>query len=295
MKNNHYNMKIEKICDICSCLTKILEHGFDLSLQGANSRSDTPEFYNWHMHKFWELKIHYPENPDQKYHLTIVPPGVIHCMTKREMTLDITHHCITVTGEKNIWQIFPDNDPDKNRNLLPELLHLITRYSDIPDYASLCIELTAGMLKNLQLLIKNNIDSPKPARPPRDIVTHALNYMNNCYFKVDLSISEIASFLGITPQYLNKIIHRATGKTTRKNLMEIRLKHARELLENTNYLVKEVATLTGWRSQFYFSNVFRAAYGVSPNEIAGNIKNNLTVIVPTADAKGESRNAFNCP
>ena len=216
-------------------------------------------------------------------------------MTKREMTLDITHHCITVTaaGKNAIWQIFSNSDGGKNRNMLPELLHLIAQYAEIKDYASLCVELTGSMLKNLLLLIRNNIDTPRASGLQRDIAALALNYMDNCYFKMDLSISEIASFLGITPQYLNKIIHRFTGKTTRKNLIDIRLKHARELLENSNHLVKEVAALTGWRSPFYFSNVFRAAYGVSPNEIAGNAKNNLTVILSTADHEGESYDVFN--
>ncbi|MBO5668605.1 MAG: helix-turn-helix transcriptional regulator [Lentisphaeria bacterium] len=281
-------MKIEKLCDIYSYLKHVLEHGFDLSLDGVNSGFEPPSFRNWHIHKFWEVKIQSPENPKQKYLLTIVPPGVVHSMTKREMSLDITHHCVSVSVDsKNaIWQIFSNNDGG-SCNLLPELLHVTTQYAALPEYRQLCTGLTGNILTNLLLLIKSNIENRKPARHVRDITKYALTYMNNCYFKVDLSITEIASFIGVTPQYLNKIIHKTTGMTTRKNLMEIRLKHARELLENSNYLVKEIATLTGWRSPFYFSNVFRAAYGISPNEVPRNTVNNLTVLLPPSAARKE--------
>ena len=195
-------MKIEKLCDIYSYLKHVLEHGFDLSLDGVNSGFEPPSFRNWHIHKFWEVKIQSPENPKQKYLLTIVPPGVVHSMTKREMSLDITHHCVSVSVDsKNaIWQIFSNNDGG-SCNLLPELLHVTTQYAALPEYRQLCTGLTGNILTNLLLLIKSNIENRKPARHVRDITKYALTYMNNCYFKVDLSITEIASFIGVTPHH----------------------------------------------------------------------------------------------
>ncbi|MBR4666369.1 MAG: hypothetical protein IKO93_21055, partial [Lentisphaeria bacterium] len=42
--------------------------------------------------------------------------------------------------------------------------------------------------------------------------------------------------------------------------------HARELLEDPRYLVKDVAAFTGWRSPFYFSNSYRKAFGIPPQK-----------------------------
>lgn len=261
-------MKIEKLKDIYSYINNVQKQGYDV-LTCRNNLDPLSSSCNPHMHKFWEVKIQTPESIGEKCLLTIVPPGVVHYMTPREMTLTITHHCITVTvdGKNSIWQIFPDDDSGNSCNMLPELLHVITGYSSTAGYASLGMELTGSFLKNLLLLIQYNIKNSKFAKRPRDIAGYALDYMKNCYFKADLSIIEIAAFAGVTPQYLNKTLRGATGMTTRKNLMEIRLQHAMELLETSDYLVKEVAALTGWNSPFYFSNVFRAAYGITPNEV----------------------------
>ena len=49
---------------------------------------------------------------------------------------------------------------------------------------------------------------------------------------------------------------------------------ARELLEDSQYLIKDVAAFTGWRSQFYFSNSYRKAFGIPPQKQLQNRQNN---------------------
>jgi len=87
-------------------------------------------------------------------------------------------------------------------------------------------------------------------------------------------VSDIVRFAGVSPQYLSSPFIRTTGRTTRQNLIAIRLNHARELLEDPRYLVKDVAVFTGWRSQFYFSNSYRKAFGIPPQKQLQNRQKN---------------------
>ena len=51
-----------------------------------------------------------------------------------------------------------------------------------------------------------------------------------------------------------------------RNLSDVSDCEAERLLANPDYLIKEVAVLTGWRSPYYFCNSFRKYHGISPQE-----------------------------
>ena len=91
--------------------------------------------------------------------------------------------------------------------------------------------------------------------------------MGSRYFEPNLGVNDIACSSGVTAQYLNRIFRRQTGKSIRQNLIEMRLIHARELLESRRFFVKDVASLTGWNSPFYFCNCFTQYFGYPPSSL----------------------------
>ena len=214
------------------------------------------------------MKIFSPVSPTSKYKITIIAPGTVHCLTQREISMDISPHAITifVAGHDNVWQMFFEEGGDFSCNLIPELLFAVTKYSKEPEFEQLRFQLLNTALDNLKVLIRQHIAVPKVAKHGKNIVKKAIDYMENSYYNPELSIIEIASFIGISPQYLNSVLQKETGKSTRQNLINIRLKHACELLKSGEYLVKDVAILTGWKSAYYFSNVFRSSFGISPKK-----------------------------
>ena len=85
------------------------------------------------------------------------------------------------------------------------------------------------------------------------------------YYDADLTVERVADIVGLSPSHLGAVFRRKTGETIHRKLVSIRLRHARELLSRTKRPVKEIAALTGWSNQLYFSAAFRCAFGVSPS------------------------------
>ena len=97
-------------------------------------------------------------------------------------------------------------------------------------------------------------------------VAKALNLLQSRYYERDLSVAAVAAAVGLSVSHLNRLFHRLTGKSPHEMLVEIRLRRAASLLSDKRYLIKEVAAMTGWGGQLYFSAAFRRHYGQSPSQ-----------------------------
>ncbi len=111
-------------------------------------------------------------------------------------------------------------------------------------------------------------DVEKPARTNRgeEAVTETLALIETHYYDVDLTVGAIAETAGVSASHLTALFRQITGQTLHQKLIATRLRHAVRLLTETNRSIKEIAALTGWRNQLYFSNVFRRRFGLAPTE-----------------------------
>lgn len=89
------------------------------------------------------------------------------------------------------------------------------------------------------------------------------------YHNASLSTDALAAEVGISKAHLFDLFKNVTGNTMHQSLMEIRLRRAMELIEAGRYSIKEVAGMTGWQNQLYFSTAFRKRYGAPPTAFAG--------------------------
>ena len=260
-------MTFKSLNDIVKYLELFQQSDYVISFDSYPDESDPPLFHVKHVHKFWELKFNSPEPPNNRYRIVLIPPGTDHYATRRDMSMDITQYSINIISIAKIavWKVYINEEKDHGHNLIPEILNAAWRYSADSGFDPLRRGLIQVVIENILLLLRQNISDPGIAKRRRSIVETALDYMENFYYLVDLSISDIAGFVGVSPQHLNSAFRKSTGKTTRQNLISIRLNHARELLEDSKYFVKDVAGLTGWRSPFYLSNSFRREFGISPS------------------------------
>jgi len=96
-------------------------------------------------------------------------------------------------------------------------------------------------------------------------VTEALSFLQSHYYRSDLSISKIGAAVGISPSHLSSLVRQTTGQTIRQMLIDLRLRRAMTLLTNTHHTIKEIAALTGWSHQLYFSAAFRKRHGKPPS------------------------------
>lgn len=68
--------------------------------------------------------------------------------------------------------------------------------------------------------------------------------------------------------YMNRIFKKVNGKTIFQYLTQIRIHHARLLLQNSSMKMAEVGKRVGFPDEYYFSRVFKKHVGVSPGAYA---------------------------
>jgi AraC-like DNA-binding protein len=102
-----------------------------------------------------------------------------------------------------------------------------------------------------------------------DGVARAQAILHREYYRQDLDVDAVAGMVGMSPSHLSRMFKRRSGKSIHRTLIDIRLRRARELLTDDSLSIKEVATLTGWSNQLYFSSVFRRNVGVAPSRARG--------------------------
>lgn len=79
-----------------------------------------------------------------------------------------------------------------------------------------------------------------------------------------LTVAEMAALLNISESGLYAAFKSAMGTSPIRYLNDYRLSVARELLLHTDKSIKSVAEAVGIPDPFYFSRLFRTAYGQSP-------------------------------
>lgn len=95
--------------------------------------------------------------------------------------------------------------------------------------------------------------------------TQAMNYIEKNY-NSGLQIHDVASYLGLHPNYLSAVFKQETGKTPKQYMMELRIRKASELLRQTDYPILVISKSVGYADQLTFSRAFKSMTGMSPTD-----------------------------
>ncbi|MEN7547412.1 two-component regulator propeller domain-containing protein [Rapidithrix thailandica] len=110
-------------------------------------------------------------------------------------------------------------------------------------------------------------------KPEDDFLKKAVSLVEDHLCNEDFDIATMGKELGTSRTQLYRKIKEQTGKTVSEFIKEIKLKHACQLLENTELSISEVAFQSGFKSLSHFSRTFQNSYGVSPSEYASQHQN----------------------
>lgn len=103
------------------------------------------------------------------------------------------------------------------------------------------------------------------------IIEKARSYINE-NFRRDISLDDVSREVDISPYYFSKLFKQETGKNFIEYLTEIRLRSARELLQNSQYSIKEICAQSGYSDPNYFSRIFKKYEGVTPSEFRDHLR-----------------------
>lgn len=96
-------------------------------------------------------------------------------------------------------------------------------------------------------------------------VREAINYIEKNY-NADISVEDIAKWCNLDRSYFGKIFKNSMKTTPQEFLIKYRLSKACEMLKDDDISIKEIAELTGYPNQFYFSRAFKEIYTMSPRQ-----------------------------
>lgn len=84
------------------------------------------------------------------------------------------------------------------------------------------------------------------------------------HFQNNLTVSQYADLMALTPNHLTQTVTRLTGKTSSQIIKSKQILEIKRLLVHTNLSVTEIASRLNFSDQSYFAKFFKRETGVSP-------------------------------
>ncbi|TYP76588.1 AraC-like protein [Paenibacillus methanolicus] len=97
-----------------------------------------------------------------------------------------------------------------------------------------------------------------------DIYT-SLQYIHTHYAE-DIYVKQLADLAHLSADRFTTLFKRMTAATPQQYILRFRLQRASELLKRTSLNIQQIASVTGFEDQLYFSRMFKKAYLQTPSE-----------------------------
>ncbi|MBQ6407377.1 MAG: helix-turn-helix transcriptional regulator [Butyrivibrio sp.] len=165
---------------------------------------------------------------------------------------------------------FDDEARQKIELFLTDMLEIYQEYAPYSE------ELLKGLLFRLIVLIREkNIAGDKArfkGKLSREIMD-AMYFIEQNY-RENLRLSDVAGKIGFSEGHFSRLFSSQVGISFSNYLINIRLRHAKELLINTEDSISEIAMMTGFGSGDYLSASFNKYEKTSPTVFRRSIRIN---------------------
>jgi len=100
-------------------------------------------------------------------------------------------------------------------------------------------------------------------------VENALRFIQYNYTD-DISIEDIAAYIGVSRSYLYKLFTEAMGLSPKEYLMNLRISQACGLLRSNEMTISQISASVGFKDPLYFTRVFKKSKGMTPGQMKGS-------------------------
>ena len=127
------------------------------------------------------------------------------------------------------------------------------------------------LAKYLELMEHRNEPQKADVHPQNDalpdpMLERVMAFIEDHLSDSDVSVGDMAAAAATSRSGLQRKLKQAMGITPQDLLHEARIKHASQLLTNTQKTIAEVAYACGFTDPKYFSRCFKQSTGQSPTE-----------------------------
>ena len=216
----------------------------------------------------------YPVQPDD---LVIVNPQVEHT----ELSLNAAPLEYVVLGISGIEVLFGKSDDPyailnckDQRERLCTLLHMLLAEADhsLDGYETVCQDLLEVLLIWLVRSSTLSLQLQKTTvRAENRECAEIKRYIDTNY-REDISLDKLAALAHLNKYYLAHAFQKEYGVSPITYLSRRRIEESKYLLGNTSHTLAQVSELLGFSSPSYFSQCFRKAEGISPNEYRRQVR-----------------------
>lgn len=130
------------------------------------------------------------------------------------------------------------------------------------------IEKCKALLYNILVILIREYWSEYLPSQKHQTISKAVDYIHHNYLTEQIRIDFLAEMCQITSVYFRKIFKSIYGVSPIKYINNLKIEHARELIESQMYSITEVAYHSGYSDSSSFSRDFKKHFGISPNEYA---------------------------
>jgi transcriptional regulator GlxA family with amidase domain len=95
------------------------------------------------------------------------------------------------------------------------------------------------------------------------IVQQATQFMRDHHAE-ELSLLEVAKAVGHSDRHIRQHFKEGLGISPRRYLLECRIQKAQELIQYSNYALKEIASRVGFKTVHHFTRAFHETCGETP-------------------------------
>lgn len=234
-----------------------------------------------HVHKFYEIILNMEGSgtiyigdrafPFEAGSIHIIPPNTPHIKCSDAGFQDVYFQ--TAVLYPRVKQMLKQqkyclqDDPQKTIELVMTLL--FSKYwSNAASESVLCT-----MYELLLQLLDDSVENELLAPEVETIIHKMTMYFND----PDFSVADTLRQSGYSKDHIRRMFIAATQISPQEYLTNIRIAHAKKLLEqnNSNQLsVADIGAMSGYYDAKYFSRIFKKVTGVSPTQYLEGIKEN---------------------
>jgi two-component system, response regulator YesN len=142
-----------------------------------------------------------------------------------------------------------------DKYLLVDYERLIERYQDVHDLIEDLKRMSGAYLGGMYL--KGQIRN--------DSMLAVIQYVNSNYH-LNLSLQMLAEEFYMNRNYISQLFIKHVSRSFTDYLAELRVRHACELLKNSNLPIQRVGERVGYHDAYYFSKIFKKMVGKTPRE-----------------------------
>lgn len=129
-----------------------------------------------------------------------------------------------------------------------------------------------AIIKSLDTLINRSFS----IQSGNFIINSACEYIHNNYSSSSISLESVANTLSVSSVYLSRAFKKFMKQNFSEYLLNVRMEHAKQLLQSTYLSTTEVAASVGYENTAYFRASFKSYFSMTPKQyrLIANRKDN---------------------